>query len=624
VATDAVTYFSPAVRDILAREPEELLGQKWFDFVHPEDRDAVAAARRAVIGQPAAIEAVFRMMRGDGRYVWIEVHGRYIPGSVERSASVQSTWRDVTDRKTAEEEAVRLRKEADKANKAKSEFLAMMSHELRTPMAGVLGIADLLLLDDAAIDERRRLTKQLKRSALGLLDILNDILDFSKIEAGKLEIENEPFSLGDVLQDVRGLFGPAASAKGLVFEVTTGDGLPDGVKGDAKRLRQIMINLVNNAVKFTKQGRVDLRVEHKTIDDGHIVLCGSVKDTGIGMSAETAARLFQPFVQADSSTSRNFGGTGLGLTIARLLVSAMKGRIWVESELGRGATFFFVIPLATAADALTSTVRHDRRTPQTRSLRPLSILVAEDTDTVRQIIVMMLTRMSHVVDAVENGAAAVAKARAGVYDVVLMDMQMPVMDGIEATKAIRSMERAGERTPIIALTADAIHEHRERYFGAGVDAIITKPINWEDLVRKFAELVPDVAVPAIADRRKSDVPAPPVSLVNDTLLAELDAVMGSDGLGAFFKSFTDGLARYQGDIGTALADNDLARAKKAAHALKGLSSQMGADRIAAIAAAIEMKAISLDEAKDRLPALSGTVTETLLALASKYAWADVG
>jgi PAS domain S-box-containing protein len=622
--SDGMTYFSPAVRDVLGWSPDDLYGSRWMELIHPDDFEAVMQMRRATAADHPSLNGLFRIRHKNGHYIWIEVHGRYVPATNDMRASVQSTWRDVTARKAAEDDAVKARNDADKANKAKSDFLAMMSHELRTPMAGVLGIADLLLMEEGDFAERKRMTKQLKRSALSLLDILNDILDFSKIEAGKLDITHEPFSLGDVLADLRGLFGPAASAKGIVFEVSTADGLPDGVKGDAKRLRQIMVNLVNNALKFTSQGRVDLHVDFVGVGDGAIELQGYVRDTGIGISKETIAKLFKPFVQADASTSRTFGGTGLGLTIARLLASAMKGRIWVESELGQGATFHFAIPLETAATVLVPAIRHDRRTPDAaRKQRPLNILLAEDTDTVRQVVETMLKRMGHSVDAVENGSLAVERARQNNYDIILLDMQMPVMDGLEATKAIRAFQSTSMRTPIIALTADAIYEHREKYIAGGVDAIVTKPINWEILVEKFARFVPDVAVPVMVDRRKSGVEIPAVHPINDALLRELGDAMGPDALGNFFKSFRASVSRYQGEIQTALAADDLKNAKKSAHALKGLSSQMGADRLAATAAYIEVTAGSLDEARRHVADLRAAADQTLSEIAGKYEWASV-
>lgn len=627
-ATGAAIYFSPSTIEILGRQPQTLLGYQWLDYVHPDDRALVNETHSAP-GSGKSLEGQFRVLHRDGHYIWVEKHGRFIEGTDVHGASLQSTWRDVTERRKAEEQAIQLkedairaREDADKANKAKSDFLAMMSHELRTPMTGVLGIADLLLMGEPEVSEQRRLTKQLKRSALSLLDILNDILDFSKIEAGKLEIEHSAFSLGDVVTDIRGLFGPVASAKGIVFDVVTVEDLPDALIGDANRLRQVIVNLVNNAVKFTHAGQVELRLSYQDRGPMTVDLHGAVSDTGIGMTESVLEKLFRPFSQADSSTSRKFGGTGLGLTIVRLLISAMRGTLAVESRKDHGSTFSFVLPLERAAASLLTPMRPERRGKEPRTLRPLRLLLAEDTETVRQVVTVMLTRMGHAVDAVENGNEAVAKVQGNVYDAVLMDMQMPVMDGLEATKLIRHLDGPDFRVPIIALTADAIFEHREKYMNGGVDAIVTKPITWDVLIATLARLVPEVAVPPVVDRRESHTKGTG-PILNERLIGDLVEAMGAEALAPFMRSFSASIARYRSDLLSACNTDNLKSAKRTAHALKGLASQLGADQLAAAAAFIEIEAASTEAVTTHMPTLTQAINDTMAEFAARYEWAKV-
>lgn len=624
---DKMTYFSPAVKTLLGWETEDLLGDKWISFIHPDDRDSFLRERARYSKRGIHPSFQFRMRHQDGHYLWIDKRANVIGGNDDAPNLAISTWRDVTERKRAEDEAIELRRLAEDAkdeavglrhlaedaNRAKSNFLAMMSHELRTPMAGVLGIADLVLLGNLD-DEQSRYIHQLRRSALSLLDILNDILDFSKIEAGKLDIDEHTFSLGDVMTDVRSLFAPVASKKGVIFEVEIAQAVPDGLTGDGNRLRQIIVNLANNAIKFTHHGRVGIRVEHQPDADGKVLLQVNVTDTGIGMAEDVIARLFEPFVQADGKVTRKFGGTGLGLAISRRLVAAMGGEITVESAPGEGSTFRISLPMGIAPDAFTSTRRQDRRSLVPRNLRPLSLLLAEDTDTIRLVVVTMLKKMGHSVVAVPDGAAAVREAQTQQFDAILMDMQMPVMDGVEATKAIRTFSTA----PIIALTADAIPEHREIYIGVGVNGVVTKPINWDFLTTKLARFVPDVAVPAAAERRKIDPSEaiPPV-LVNEKLLLELAETVGEPQFEKILVSFAHSMGKYRLELAEAIKEGDLKRVKKVAHALKGLSAQIGAAKLAAQALTLETGVNSLPEAAAELAILTMIADETMSAFAAR-------
>jgi PAS domain S-box-containing protein len=390
--------------------------------------------------------------------------------------------------------SLRLEKEAaEETARAKSQFLANMSHELRTPMTGILGMLQLALDEEIAPVPRRYLETTLG-SARSLLRILNDILDMAKMDAGKLTIERHTFSLAGCIDEAADLFTPELLRKGLDFDVSFADGVPDAVLGDQLRLRQILVNLIGNAVKFTQTGKVVLR-----LNAGPSTLTGereftfSVTDTGIGIPENKKELLFQAFSQVDASHSRSFGGTGLGLAISRELLELMGGTICFESEEGVGSTFSFTIPLPEA--------KRDEPLPPAEPIstetvpcapkeeRMRRLLLAEDDPTIREIFGVLLRRVYSRVDFAENGRKAVEMWQRGEYDLVLMDIQMPLMNGFEATGAIRELERErGFRTPIIALTAHAQKEDEQRCLDAGMDGYISKPIDFQHTLRVMRKI----------------------------------------------------------------------------------------------------------------------------------------
>ncbi|MBI1686435.1 ATP-binding protein [Caulobacter hibisci] len=368
---------------------------------------------------------------------------------------------------------------ADSANAQKSQFLAHMSHEIRTPLNGVLGMVQAMQMHALSPDQEERLGV-IRGSGQALLVILNDILDVSKIEAGKLEIETAPFDLPAVAERVRAIFAPIAEAKNVELRLAL-DGVEGRWLGDSTRIQQILSNLVSNAVKFTDHGRVSV-VLRPTADGVEL----RVSDSGVGISPEQQARLFQSFQQADASTSRRYGGTGLGLSICLKLARLMRGDIRVESRLGEGATFVVTLPL-TRDEALEAVAEPSERTAPERALRVLGV---DDNATNRLVLKALLEPLGVALVLVADGPAAIAAWSAETFDVVLMDIQMPVMDGVEATRRIRALEaeRGRARTPILALSANALSHQIDDYLAAGMDGHVAKPIEVAQLYAALGQL----------------------------------------------------------------------------------------------------------------------------------------
>ena len=385
-----------------------------------------------------------------------------------------STHDDITETERAAAALKAAKETAEAASHAKSDFLAMMSHEVRTPMAGMMGMIDLLAATTLD-DEQRSLASIAHESARNLLTVVNNILDFSKLEAGQLTPESIPFSVAVSLKATAQLLGPKASERGLVLETSISIDMPERLNGDPSRLGQILLNLAGNAIKFTETGSVRIAASHRVLADDIIELRIEVADTGMGIPLDVQASLFSPFTQADTSVSRRYGGTGLGLAICKQLCRTMGGDIGVESEPGRGSTFWFTLRCTPGA-AVEDVPAPPLAPASIDEAGDLHILVAEDNDILRSLISKLLTKMGHHADLVCNGQEAVAAAREKSYDLVLLDMQMPVMDGISAAKAIRSSTGPERDVPIIALTANALVGQRESCLAAGMNSFLTKPI----------------------------------------------------------------------------------------------------------------------------------------------------
>jgi PAS domain S-box-containing protein len=447
-------------------------------LIHPDDRARVRReAQRLLRRKSELFRCEYRMRRGDGTHLWILAHAKAHFDDSGRAARMIGTLIDISERKKVEAQFVEAKEAAESANRAKSDFLAMMSHEIRTPLNGVLGFADLLV--ETSLDDRQReFVEIIRKSGGNLLHVLNDILDYAKIESGKLAMDAQPTALRELIEAAVETFRAKASAKEIELVCEIAPELPEHVLVDAVRLRQVVTNLVSNAVKFTIHGRVTLRAEiGGRIAAGRAPVRITVKDTGIGIPTEAMERLFEPFEQLDASMARRFGGTGLGLAIVQKLVRMMDGAVRVSSAVGEGTTFTIDLRLPVAMCAKISTQGIPVVEPCAAS-RPLAILIVEDNSVNRRLVRLMLERIGYEPDEAPDGLCAVECATRRGYDLILMDIQMPGMDGYEASRRIRAIQ---PHAKIVALTAHALPADHARSATEGLHAHLSKPVRLDAL-----------------------------------------------------------------------------------------------------------------------------------------------
>ncbi|MBF0126552.1 MAG: PAS domain S-box protein [Magnetococcales bacterium] len=476
---------NPTWERVLGFSMEELLAQPFFSFVHPDDILSTEQAVARLAGQTSLINFINRYRCRDGRYRWLEWCAVPVGERIFASA------RDITERKQMEDDLREAKQKAEAAALAKGEFLAVMSHEIRTPMNVVLGMSE-LLQESELHPEQRNMVRNLHQSSSRLLSVINDILDFSRIEAGNVPLVEIPFSPRDLLEEVTGLMRVTAVEKHLALIQRVAADVPQTVLGDDGRIRQVLLNLLGNALKFTQQGEVTIQLSVDPIQRPDLVF--EVTDTGIGIEKELLARIFEQFFQTDAGITRRYGGTGLGLAISRQLVERMGGRLEVESRLHEGSRFFFSLPLRVASRSV-SREEVQGRPAESRTTRPLRILLAEDVELNQMLFHGFLMNTSHQLVVVENGLAAVERVREETFDVVIMDVQMPIMDGYTATCRIRSHERetGSPRLPIVALSAHAMEGELERSIEAGCDHYLAKPLRKQVLLDLLQKIVDPVA-----------------------------------------------------------------------------------------------------------------------------------
>ncbi len=565
---------NPAFERTLGYTVEELTASPFLDFVHPDDRAATISEMQGLTTGHTTISFENRYRARDGSYRWMLWNAT----PFEQQQLIYAAARDITERKESEANMQKLREAAETANRAKTEFLARMSHEIRTPLNVLIGMGD--LLERTALNtEQHQYVRVFQKAGGNLLTLINDVLDLAKIESGNISFEEIEFDLAGLLESTIEIMSVRAKEKDLDLRCEISPQLSARLVGDPNRLRQVLINLLGNAIKFTPHGSVSVRVEPDPETSEPGALRFSVKDTGIGIAPDKLESIFEEFLQADVSTARKYGGTGLGLAISRRLVALMHGRIWARSEPGAGATFYFTARFGTELPHAESAAVEVQSAATPAPVRGLRILVADDSEENRFLVAEYLKDLGCYLDFAEDGQAALEMFRAGAYDLVLMDLQMPVMDGYSATRGIRRWEEEQGRplTPVIALTASAMDAELNAALEAGCTTWLRKPVRLLtllDAVGKYA------ARPGLSDRA-------PV----DKILVRVD-----ERVRALAPDYLERRRENVSAVGAALESSDFEAIRELGHKMTGTGAGYGFPRISEIGAAIEMGAKAQDVA----------------------------
>ncbi|MFC6033448.1 PAS domain S-box protein [Pseudoduganella danionis] len=598
-----IDVFNPAAEEMFGWSHSEMRGNSVACLLPELEAQAhqqyFRQADTAVRYRSIGVKREVRARRRNGETFPISIalgHTRLAPDQPYFVAFIT----DITAQRAIEEDLRHAKEQAEAAMRAKASFLANMSHEIRTPMNAIIGFSELVLADASVTGTAREHVQTVHQSAKDLLCIINDILDYSKIEGGKTELERLPFSLTRLLRDVLRLLDQEARHKHLTLQVEVGSSVPAICLGDPTRIRQILLNLVGNAIKFTHAGSISLQLE--AMDDGQIHF--AVRDTGIGMTEEQLDRVFELFTQADVSTTRRFGGTGLGTTICRNLVELMHGKIWAESSYGAGSTFHFTLPLPAVHNPGTPVLLPtDDYELSARTPRAFRILLAEDVATNARLVMLRLSQLGHEVIWQDSGHGAVDACLKEDFDVVLMDVMMPDMDGLEATRAIRMMRPSDAAyLPIIALTASVLPEDHRSCREAGMDAVLGKPIDLAEILQQMETLVPAGRGrfnPTLAADATQDLPA---ALAPLAPLVNLPRALRLWGDAQVYRLALEEFCTAHGNDGQRIIqqlDTAPELGRRMAHTLKGVAANLQLAAIAKLASAVDaaIKADNLAQAR---------------------------